>query len=660
MSTARQVKVACPLDCFDACGLVATVVGGRVVKLTGDRDHPLTRGRICIKGKRLLTRLYHPQRLTRPLRKRNGRFVPITWEDALAEMAEQLETVRRAYDSRSVLHFSYAGHGGVKKMIDQVFFNCFGGATVSRGSLCCGAGIAAQVYDFGAARGHDPEDAPNARTILLWGRNPAVTSPHLLPILQRARRGGTQVVLIDPLKTASARLCDRHVAPRPATDGALALGMAHVIVADRLLDEPYVRAHVHGFDAFTATLGAFAPERAAALTGVPADDIVSLARTYAAAKPAAIIVGYGLQRYGNGGATVRCIDALGALTGNIGIPGGGVNYANRGIADFIGGDLAASDQRVTRRRTFSIARLAAFLESADAPPVRFMLVSKANPLVQVPNLQRTLQAFERVPFKVVIDHFMTDTARHADLVLPCTAIMEDEDLIFTSMYSPYLNYSARAVDPPPGVRSEYDLFQELARRLNLDGFPLVPAEVFLERALQPLHAAYGLTLDQLREGCFKLPERDIPWQNGRFATPSGRYELFSARAQAAGHDPLPVFVAPPGGDPAHPLRLLTPHHRDSMHSQHFAFVDRRPTAHVHPRTVQRQGLAAGVPATVRSPLGSLRVTLHADERVAENVVMIYQGWWHQSGSVNVLTADRVSDMGEQAAYYDCFCRLEPA
>ena len=664
----QTVRTACPLDCFDACGLIATVDGDRVTRIAGDPDHPLTRGRICPKGKAILSRTVSPDRLTTPLRRqRGGGFKPVSPEAALDELADRLASARARHGPASVLHFAYDGYTGLIKTIDSVFFNHFAqngdsGVTRPRGSLCWGAGMAAQRYDFGDVRGHAPEDIPHARTLILWGRNPAHTNVHLLDSVRAARRAGATVVLIDPVRTATARMADHHIRIRPGADGILALGMANEIIRKGWVDPDFISRRVLGFHRFAASIEDLDPERVEGMTGVSAETLRWLARQYALGGPACILIGYGLQRYANGGNTVRAIDALGAITGRIGISGGGVNYANRSAGRFLGGVLARSREMAPPSRTFPIGRLGRFLETVTDPPIDVAVVTKANPAVQAPEIDRVVRGLSDLPFTVVIDPFLTDTARCADLVLPATSVLEEQDLIISSMFSPYVNPVFPAVHPPEGVMSEYDLFAALARRLNLTDYPFWSRRDYLESLMTPLLERFSVTLADLEAGYFRIPDSAVPWAEGPFATPSGRFELFSASAAADGHDPLPAvrFPAEPGDKgAAYPFRLLTPHPRHSIHSQHFRRTDGRPVARIHPETLQSASISDKDTARLESAGGSLTVRVRADRAVPPDLVAVDEGYWHKSGPVNRLTSAELSDMGEGAAFNDCFCRIEP-
>ncbi|MDF2548877.1 MAG: hypothetical protein K0R93_3775 [Anaerosolibacter sp.] len=653
----EMIKFTCPMDCFDACGMIAAVQDGRVIKVEGDPAHPLTKGYVCEKGKKHLERIYHPERLKKPMKRVGDGWFEISWEEAIDEISDKLIEIKRNYGTTAVLHCSDAGYGGLSKSVDNMFFNYYGGVTVSRGSLCWSAGIQGQKYDFGDNRGHHPKDHLNAKTIIIWGRNPYNTNIHLMEYLAQAKKQGTHIILIDPIRTKTASVASEHVYIKPSTDGALALGMAHVIIDKGLVDQGYINQHVKGYEAFKDHAADFTPERVEAITGIDQETIKRLAIAYATNKPSCIIVGYGLQRYINGGNNVRCIDALGAITGNIGIPGGGVNYANKSISRYIQGEVVKSEDFIKNQRTYSKTKLGEFLETAQTPAIGCVFVTKSNPLVQVPNIHRTMEAFKKVDFKVVIDMFMTDTAKLADIVLPCTSILEEEEVIYSSMFSPYVSYSSRAVEPPEGIMGEYEFFRRLAKKMEIKAYPDMDQAEFLKKAIQPLLDAYEITLDQIKDSYFTIPEREVPWQDGKFETPTGKFELYSEIAMKEGANPLPAYIPALAGDREFPLRLLTPHCKKSLHSQHFAFTSKLPVVYMNEKTFAAHGLLKDGLIKIESKQGALIAKSEVDDSIGDEILMIYEGWWHKSGSVNILTEDIISDIGEQAAIYDCFCKI---
>lgn len=657
MREIRTVKIACPLDCFDACSMIATVENGKVVKVAGDKNNPLTAGFICEKGRQHIKRLYHKDRILNSKKRMGNKFVDITYEEAIHEITDKISDVIMRYGSRSILHYFEGGYSGISKRVDAIFFNCLGGATVSRGSLCMGAGQQAQKYDFGDNKSHCPSDLLNSKTIIIWGRNPADNNSHLAQYLRKSQKNGSRIYLIDPIKTNSAKLSTKHIPIRPATDGALALGMANVIISEDLVDHDFVQNHVKGYESFVEYVDQFTPERVEGITGVKAEEIRDLAIAYGQVKPSSIYIGYGMQRYKNAGDTIRCIDALGAITGNIGINGGGVNYSHTSIGNFMGMHLKESEKYVKDRRTFVKAKLGEHILGCDNPPIKMVWVSKANPLVQLPNLKKAIESFDAIPFKVVVDLFMTDTAKHADIVLPATSIFEEDDFIYSSMFSPYLNYSHKVIEPINRVMGEYELFRVLAKKLGLKGYPDIEKDTYLKRELAPLMEKYDVRYDFLKQNSFKIEDIQIPWSDKKFATPSGKFEMISETALKNGQSASPQYILYDNKDAIYNMRLITPHYKSSLNSQNFAFEEGNPVAYVHPDDLVISGIEDGQTVFIESKYGKLKVTIKADAKILSGVIMIYQGWWHRSGSVNFLTPDEICDMGEQTTYYECFCRI---
>ncbi|MBU1344699.1 MAG: molybdopterin-dependent oxidoreductase, partial [Proteobacteria bacterium] len=325
----KKIKVSCPMDCSDLCRFVVTVQNNRIIHLKGDKNHPVTKGLVCKKGRSLVQRMIHPQRIRHPLIRTENGFIKASYETIFDIISEKLMSIKHAFGTRAILNYTSDGYGGVKNRIQSIFFNCFGGVTQPRGSLCWGAGIAAQQYDFGSPKGHFPEDVLNADIVLVWGRNPKFTSLHLYTLLKQAQKNGSRIVVIDPVETATAKAFDAYIRIRPSTDGALALAMANTIIENNLHDKEFIEKHVLGFNRFKAYASLFTLKRAEEITGISAKSIETMALDYARAKTASIYVGFGMQRYHNGGNSVRCIDAIAAITGKIGKKGCGVNYAAR-------------------------------------------------------------------------------------------------------------------------------------------------------------------------------------------------------------------------------------------------------------------------------------------------------------------------------------------
>ncbi len=666
----RIAKTTCPLDCFDQCALLVGEEGGRVISIKADPDQPDNCGIICSKGRKHEERINHPERLRYPLVKRNGTFERISWAEALEIIGVK---IKRALDSKgplSLLHYYDAGYSGLIKNLEARFFSALGGCTVHQGSLCWGAGLAAQKYDFGDVVAHPYHDLTNAKLILIWGRNPAHTSLHLHTFISRAKREGVRVVLIDPVRTATASVADKYLRVKPGTDGALALALAGVIIDRNLADWNFIDQHSTGFEHFAELCRHYSPERAAELTGVEAEVIIDLALEYASAGPAAILIGIGPQRHSNGGNMIRAIDALAALTGNIGLRGGGASYANFRITRHIDHSFLEGDDLEPRRRFYPKPKLADSILKFDDPEIEFLYISRSNPLVQIGDSNRLNDAMARVPFIVTAEHFMTDTAAASDLVLPATFFLEEEDLFFNSMSHQYLGYGPRLVDAPGECRSEHEVFRELSVQMGVSGYPCWSREEILARAIKPLTEKFGITFKDIKEkGPLLVPgSEDIPWATRIFNTADGKYNFYSEAARKDGGAPLPTYQEPRElsdhilHDQGYKYWFLTPHPRDSIHSTHRIPAEKgKPLAYLHPETAGKAQLAIGMRARISSPRGSIEAEISVSEDVPPETVMIYEGWWHSSGAaVNKLTPDGMTDMGQQAAYYDCLCRIDPA
>lgn len=689
-----SIKTACPLDCYGTCGLIARASDGKVVAIDGDPEHGATRGTICARGRAWVERLYHPDRLLHPMRKVDGEFRRITWDEALDLIAERLGRIVDESGPLAVFHNWDYGSMGVLRDLDKRFMNALGGVTNPEGSLCSAAGIAALSQDYGRYSSHDPADHANSTYIILWGKNPAVTNIHLMEPIKQAKARGAKVVLIDPIRTASSAVADWHIAPRPGSDGALALAMGHVIVERGLVDQGFVDEHVSGYPGYLELVKDATPEWASQVTGVPAEDIERLAVEYAQRRPAAILAGFGLQRHANGGAMVRAIDALVAITGNIGVAGGGLSYSHRNTKRYLridGAELARHHKFIPR------ARLGRGILEMQDPPIRAIVVTRSNPVTQNPNTSKVIEAFTTREFVAVVDHFMTDTARLADVVLPAAMFLEEEDLYF-GYWHHWIAYGPKVVEPAGEARSDVWIFTELAKRMGLgEHFKRTPRE-WIEYALKPFKKQ-GITLERLSQGPVLDPEaRMAAWEDLKFATESGKFEILRdpkalellAWTPGAGDVPWSAGEgdsgrgrgdagkgrddAGPGRDAAErswssgarfPLHLISPQTRLRTHSQfdNLGPANRayqREEVSIHPKAAAERGIKAGDLVVVSSEYGSITAYARVTDEVREDVVMIPNGrWLSRGGGVNFLTPDGISDIGTQAAIYDCMVDVRP-
>ena len=663
----EQFTTACPLDCPDVCSLIVHKEGNKILGIKGNPNHPITQGFICEKGRKLAERVYHHDRITNPLKRTEGGWQRISWEEAYKLIAEKLTKIQADYGTKAVYHHYESGSEGVLNNLDRRFFNAYGGVSQPKGSLCWGAGYAAQEYDFGGVYSHDWSDLENSKTILLWGRDPVTTNIHLVPFIKQAKEKGAKVVVINPIKTKTADLSDLHLAPRPGTDGALALGVAFLLLENRWIDLNFIKEHVHGFEEYVNLAKNYYPARVGKITGLSITEIEELAKLYAN-KPAAIVLGYGLQRYSNSGKTVRAINALAALAGNIGVGGGGVSYAHqywKGMfSDLKGVDLAEEV------REFKRPLLADELLKANNPPIKAIFVTRSNPVNQLANSAKVMEAFERVEFKVVVDFFLNDTAQLADLVLPCTTIFEEENIILNN-WNNYIHYTPKVIDPIGEAKSDFEIFSDLASRLELKEFPRQTQEQWLKKFLEPAKSS-GITLDILKErGFIRNPQaKPIAWKERKFNTKTGKIELYSQRALSEGLEPLPIYEEPkesilrnPDLANDYPLHLISSHPKGFMHSQFFNSlktdeVPNFPVVEIYPLLGSNLGIRDGDKVLLETLRGSLKGIAKLNDGLREDVVQVFEGMWiKDGGGINLLTPELESDLGANASYYDCLCQV---
>src|SRR5579863_3566503 len=533
----------CALDCPDTCAVLVQLENGRATKLQGDPDHPVTRGFLCGKVAKYLDREYSPERVVYPLKrigkKGEGRFQRIAWEEALDTIAKKLTAVAEEFGTEAILPYSYAGTMGLLNGsgMDRRFFHRLGASRLDR-TICSSTGGAAMTATLGLRYGTEPEQFRETNLILAWAANIHGTNVHLWPFIVEARRNGAKLYTIDPVRTRTAGLSDKHFTIFPGSDLALALGIANIIIGEKLYDADYVAHYTNGFAELRDLAQGYDPERVSALTGIRKEDIVQLARDYATTRPAAIRLNYGVQRSEHGGAAVRAIAALPALTGSWREAGGGLQLSTSQAFHFDRKSLEMPELQMKsalgrEARIVNMAELGKALTELDGPPVKAMVVYNSNPAAIAPNQNLVLKGMRREDlFTVVLEQFPTDTADHADILLPVTTFLEHSDL-----YGAYGHYHLQLARPalaaPGEAKSNVEIFRLLAQRLGFDDACFAESEDDMIRTLLDSGHPFleGITLDRLeREHSVRLnvardSEPFLPFAQGGFGTPSGQCEF---------------------------------------------------------------------------------------------------------------------------------------
>ena len=668
----------CALDCPDACALVVTLEDGRAVKLTGNPEHPVTQGFLCAKVTRYVEREYSPQRLLHPQRrigaKGEGRFARITWDEALDEIAARLRAITAEYGPEAILPYRYGGTMGLLNGagMDRRFFYRLGASRLEP-TICSAVGTAALEATLGFRYGTEPEQFRNSKLILVWGANILGANVHLWPFIVEARRRGARFYTIDPVRTRTGTLSDRHFFIHPGSDAALALGMMHVIVAEGLHDEDYVARYTSGFEALRERLRQWAPERAAVLTGIPAEDIVELAREYATTKPAVIRLIYGVQRSERGGLAVRAISLLPALTGAWRLPGGGLLLTSSGAFQLNRQGLERPDLQLAsplgrQARAVNMVRLGQTLTELDHPPVKALVVYNSNPAAIAPNQNLVLAGLRREDlFVAVLEQFQTDTADYADILLPATTFLEHTDLYCS--YGHYYLQLARPAIPPPGeVKSNVEIFRLLARRMGFEETCFSDSEEEMIRTLLETDHRFlrGITLEELeRRGFMRLRvgEPFMPFCEGGFGTASGKLDF-----QADTLEYTPPEESRLGAEALrarYPLELISLKSDSGLNST-FGYrpeVDAETAAlSIEPRDAAARGIATGDHVRVFNQRGSCRLQAKVEQATPPGVVATRAVRWNKMASdrrnVNVLTSDRLADLGGGAVFYSCLVEVE--
>jgi anaerobic selenocysteine-containing dehydrogenase len=668
------VKGACPHDCPDTCALDIHVRNGVAFKVSGSAEHAPTAGVLCTKVARYTERTYHPDRLLHPLRrvgaKGAGKFERIGWDEAIAHVAERLAPIA-AQDAQQILPYSYGGTMGLVQgeSMAQRFFHKLGASLLDR-TICASAGSAGYELTLGSRIGVDVERADEAKLIVFWGSNAITSSVHFWARAQAAKRLGATLVAIDPYRSLTAEKCHVHIAPLPGTDAALALGLMHVLIRDDLIDHDYVARHTLGFEALTSRVALYDPQRVADICGITAGEIETLARLYGTIRPSLIRANYGMQRARGGGMAMRNVACLPALVGAFRDAAGGILLSTSGNfsvdhAALSRPDLLAGGQP----RTINMSTIGHALLD-DSAPVRALIVYNSNPVAVAPDSARVARGFAREDlFTVVLEHFQTDTADYADIVLPATTQLEHLDVV-----KPYGHYYMVANNPaiaPLGeAKPNTEIFRLLAKAMGFTDACFDDSDETIARA-----AVVGWDFDRVRrDGWLRMgPPQDTPrFANGGFDTPSGKVEFLSATACTLGVDSLPDFIAPNEDTRSelalrYPLAMISPPARHFLNSsfvnvQSLRVTEGEPWLDLHPRDAASRGVEEGGYVRVFNERGSVELRARVTDRARPGVVVALSVWWKKLArdgkNANELTSsDVLTDLGRAATFYDCLVEV---
>ncbi len=673
----KIVRGACPHDCPDTCALQVSVQGGVAIKVQGDPEHPPTHGALCTKVSRYTERSYDPTRVLTPLKrsgpKGSGQFLPCSWDEALDAIATRLKSIA-ARDPEAILPYSYAGTMGLVQGDGMAarFFHRLGASLLDR-TICASAGGAALTAAYGGKLGMHTEFFAESRLILIWGSNSIASNLHFWTFAQQAKRAGARLVCIDPRKTETAEKCHHHIALMPGTDGALALGLMHELIAHDWLDHDYLTHHVEGWPSLRERALQWPPERAAAVCGIGADEVRQLARDYGTTKPAAIRLNYGMQRVHGAGNAVRLVAMLPCLTGAWRHRAGGLLMSSSGWFPRARNDawLQRPDLLAGRTpRTVNMSTIGDDLNReaspAFGPKIEALVVYNSNPVAVAPHSGRVVQGFRREDlFTVVLEHFLTDTADHADFVLPATTQLEHWDA-HSAYGHTYAMLNEPAIAPVGQARSNAEIFRLLAARMGFDEACFSDSDETLARgAFRPDW------VDPARlaaRGWVRLNLPDAPFAEGGFATASGR-AVASDDGVAPDHVPNHECAASaPALARRYPLAMISPPARHFLNSTFvnvpsLRAAEKEPRLEIHALDATARGIASGDKVRVFNDRGSYLCRADVSERARPGVVNGLGIWWRKFGlngtNVNELTHQRLTDMGRAPSFYDCLVDVAP-
>ena len=668
-------STACPRNCYSTCSFKVHVDDGKVVNIDPHSGNLATPEGVCLKGLAYIERANSPERITKPLlkNKETDQFEIISWEKAFSILSEKINHFQKEYGNHSILFYAASGMSGLLNLFSQKFWEMIGGATTMYGNLCWPAGLEATRLTLGENKHNVPWDLENARLIILWGKNSAESNiQEMIPIM-KAKEKGAKLIVIDPRRTPSAERADMLVQIKPGTDAALALGIAHLLIQTGQIDTDFISKNVLGFEEFKKAVSYYTPTTVAEITGIPAVHIYRLAEIIGTTNPMTLIPGFGMQRYSNGGQTVRSLLALLVITGNIGKPGACWHYAN--LQSYVFDKVKEPESYYPTkkssgvfRRAVSMAKLGDDMLKMADPELKMIWVERGNPVTQNPDTNTILKAFRKLEFRVVVDQFMTDTALEADIILPAKNMFEQTDII-GGYWNPYVQLKPKVVEPADEVKPETEIYYLLAKKLGyaeeeIKQYLIEPGEEAVENFLKnKLKEFPELNWDDLKEGPqIAKNHQEIAFADLKFSTPSGKIELYSKQAQELwGVDLLPTYTPLAENNktsPEFPLYFMSPNTKNRIHSQFnnlkiIKLFSPQPIVNMHPDDAESRNISEGDMVKIFNDRGSVHVKARLDYGIKKSCVVLTNGWWIQDGGTpNFLSKGRETDMGYGTAFHD--------
>ncbi len=693
--TTTTIRATCPHDCPDTCAMLVTVKDGIATEVKGDPDHPNTAGALCTKVSRYVERTYHADRLLTPQkrigRKGEGKFARISWDEALDIIATKLKTIADK-DPLAILPYSYAGTMGFVQgeSMSMRFFNKIGASDLDR-TICASAGSVGYKYTIGAKIGTDTEQFEHAKLIIIWGSNPIASNLHFWMKVQEAKRKGATIIAIDPYRSLTAEKCHQHIDLLPGTDAALALGLMHVLIRDDYLDHDYIKNFTLGFDQLAARVKTWTPETTAKICGIKPEVVEQLAQLYGTTamrgEAVAIRLSYGLQRTHGGGMAVRNVACLPALVGAWRQPAGGVLLSSgdsfpKRLDRLERADLRSKSQS-QKRRLINMSTIGDDLLKPDSkefgPAIQAVIVYNSNPIAVAPESSQVARGFAREDlFTVVLEHFQTDTADYADILLPATTQLEHTDIHATYGHL-YMMANNPAIAPLGESKPNTEIFRLLATRMGFDDacFSETDDEIAAQAFDPKDQRAKNFDWASLKKtGWQKLTMPDAPFAQGGFPTASGKCEFFSAQMQADGLDPLPAYIPPyeskastPELAQIYPLAMISPPARNFLNTTFVNVMSLRgtegePYLDIHPHDAQIRNITDGEMVRAFNDRGSMLMKARVTDKARVGMVVALSIWWKKYASdgknANELTSQRLTDMGRAATFYDVLVQVEKA